>query len=534
VSAVSAPDTASEAPAALATDLEVGTMVGEYQIERKIGQGGFGEVYRAVHPLIGKSAAVKVLNREFSAKADMVSRFLAEARAVNQIRHKNIIDIFAFGALADGRQYYVMELLEGEPLDRYLRRRGALPLDEAIHLLRAVARALDAAHQKNIVHRDLKPENVFLTSSADGEVTPKLLDFGIAKVSDAASHKTQSGVAMGTAYYMSPEQCHGRPVDARADVYSFGCMVFEILVGRVPFDADSQMGVLIKHISEPAPRASQANATLPPEIDVPLLAMMAKDPAARPPSVGGALHALAIAAGQGNIADVSNVRLSGADSGPLTAISSRLGAADLHRSDPLAATVSLGSVSEPPTPSSAKKLGTAIATSADATPLPQPGSSRAWVWLVAVLVGAVAIGSVAFGLRARATEGKREALGATLPSAPTLQGSGAAGHAAAPPPTDTGRESVAPSTSAAPIEVHVPLVNAPKGATLWRAGALLGPADRGVTGRVGVREQLELRAPGYSTRPFEIEYGRDTQVDGSLKPLANAGPAATHKDLPKF
>src|SRR6185503_17958963 len=125
-------------------DLAPGHPVGEYRIETKLGEGGFGSVYRAVHPLIGKAAAIKVLNRQYSSNPKMVSRFIAEARAVNQIRNRNIIDIFSFGTLEDGRQYYVMELLEGATLDRYLKQHGRLSPEEAIPLLRQIAKALDA------------------------------------------------------------------------------------------------------------------------------------------------------------------------------------------------------------------------------------------------------------------------------------------------------------------------------------------------------------------------------------------------------
>ena len=167
----------------------------------------------------------------------MVSRFIAEARAVNQIRHRNIIDIFSFGQLDDGRQYYVMELLDGEPLDALIERDGRLPLAEAIPILRGIARALDAAHAKGIAHRDLKPENVFLGRDPTARVFPKLLDFGIAKLlapEDGPKHKTRTGTPIGTPYYMSPEQCRGRDVDHRTDIYSFGVLAYRMLTGVLP------------------------------------------------------------------------------------------------------------------------------------------------------------------------------------------------------------------------------------------------------------------------------------------------------------
>ena len=163
-------------------DLTPGQMVGEYRVERKIGEGGFGKVYAAVHPVIGKAAAVKILNPELAKNDEMVSRFVSEARAVNQIRHRTIIDIFAFGTLPGNLHYFVMELLEGATLDSYLKKQGPLSPELAFQILWPIGRALVAAHKAGITHRDLKPENVFLTFDQDGGIFPKLLDFGIAKL----------------------------------------------------------------------------------------------------------------------------------------------------------------------------------------------------------------------------------------------------------------------------------------------------------------------------------------------------------------
>src|SRR5688572_2966873 len=176
---MSTPTTHSDGsgPGTIDADLTHGQQVGEYVVEGKLGQGAFGTVFKATHPLIGKVVAIKVLARKFSVDPEMVSRFIAEARAVNQIRHRHIIDIFSFGQLDDGRQYYVMEYLDGEPLDAVIAREGRLSLSAAIPILRGIGRALDAAHAKGIAHRDLKAENVFLGRDPDGAVFPKLLDF---------------------------------------------------------------------------------------------------------------------------------------------------------------------------------------------------------------------------------------------------------------------------------------------------------------------------------------------------------------------
>ena len=273
--------------------LAAGTEVGEYRIEAPIGRGGFGMVYRAVHPLIGKQVAIKVLARRFSADDEIVSRFQAEAKAVNQIRHRNIIDIFSFGQLDDGRSYYVMELLDGQPLDRVLER-GPLPLAEAVPILLALARALDAAHAKGIAHRDLKPENVFLACDPDGATFPKLLDFGIAKLLAPevdVQHHTGTGVPMGTPSYMSPEQCRGRDVDHRTDIYSFGILTYRVLTGAFPFIGDFMELMMKQTGEEPAPPSSHV-PSLSRDVDEAIAWMMKKDRAERPPTLVDAVAAL--------------------------------------------------------------------------------------------------------------------------------------------------------------------------------------------------------------------------------------------------
>ncbi len=276
-------------------ELKPGDVVGEYRIEAKLGVGGFGTVYRAEHPVIGKKVAIKVLAREFSAKPEVSARFIDEARAANQIRHKGIIDIFAFGTLADGRHYFVMELLEGSSLEDHLRANGPMAPQEALTILRGVARAVDAAHASGIAHRDLKPDNVFHVRSEEG-VQTKLLDFGIAKLlGNRSGQKTQTGTPIGTPHYMSPEQARGVNVGTQTDVYSFGVMTYQMLTGVLPFEGDVVMDILVKHMSESPPPPSSKNASLAPALDVPILHMLSKEPDTRPPTLTAAVEELAAA-----------------------------------------------------------------------------------------------------------------------------------------------------------------------------------------------------------------------------------------------
>jgi serine/threonine protein kinase len=275
----------SSAPVADAGGLEPGFAIGEYRIEGRLGEGGMGAVYAARQPEIGARVAIKVLAAELSRDPRLVKRFVAAARAVNKIRHPNIIDIFAFGRLADGRHYFVMEQLEGETLAARLAR-GPLPVSDARRLLGQICEALAAAHAEQIVHRDLKPENVWIAVPRHGQPYAKLLDFGIAKLlgSREASGATDAGVAMGTPHFMSPEQCRGETVDHRTDVYALGVLLYFMWSGRLPFEGPTLGAVLSQQITA-TPQAPSAHRPVPPRLERLILRCLEKDPAARPQSV---------------------------------------------------------------------------------------------------------------------------------------------------------------------------------------------------------------------------------------------------------
>ena len=267
-------------------DLSIGTLVGEYEIERKIGAGGVGSVYLAKHPVIGKRVAVKVVSPVLAVDPVQVERFLLEARAVNEIGNRHIVDIFAFGRLPDGRPYLVMEYLEGEDLGSVLEKRRMVPIEELVPIVSQLAKGLGAAHSKGIIHRDLKPENIFLGRDDEGGLDLKLVDFGLAKLTDPSiqSRKTRTGTAMGTPQYMSPEQARGLDVDPRTDVYSLGVILYECLTGRLPFDGPSYLEVLYKHLAE-APVRPSTYVPMAPAVDALVMKCLEKDPAKRFPTV---------------------------------------------------------------------------------------------------------------------------------------------------------------------------------------------------------------------------------------------------------
>ena len=234
------------------TDPLIGRVLdGRYRIERSVGEGGMGIVYLATHVTLNKRMAVKVLRGEMARDQDVVQRFVQEAQASSAIGHPNIIDISDFGRLPDNAVYFVMEYLEGEPLtDRIARSRG-LSVREALPILEQIASALSSAHSSGIVHRDMKPDNIFLIQRGQTRDFVKVLDFGIAKVGGAASKLTKTGTVFGTPHYMSPEQAAGQTVDQRTDIYALGVIMYEMVTGKVPFDADTFMGILSKHMFEP-------------------------------------------------------------------------------------------------------------------------------------------------------------------------------------------------------------------------------------------------------------------------------------------
>ena len=242
------------------------TLAGRYLIQKKLGEGGMGAVYLATHNLLEKQVALKVLHGEFARKPDLVERFMQEARAASRIRHENVIDISDFGSTPDGLVFFAMELLKGHDLhEEVARARLAgqlLPWQRSKRIFLQICAALGAAHALGIIHRDLKPENIYLVEFLGEPDFVKLLDFGIAKLTEVPEGErklTRTGMLFGTPEYMSPEQARGDTVDHRVDVYAMGCILFQLVTGRVPFEAENFMSVLALHLTESAP-------VIPPEI----------------------------------------------------------------------------------------------------------------------------------------------------------------------------------------------------------------------------------------------------------------------------
>ena len=289
------------------------TTVGNYHLSTILGRGGMGTVYSGEHVYIGKKVAVKVLHPRFAKYEDAVKRFLREARSASSINHPNIVDVTDFGPTPDGGVYFVMEYLEGTSLEDLIEKKGALPLHRALNVSNQMALALAAAHEKGIIHRDLKPDNVMLIRKpgrrdlvrmltpdpGDGATTAKfviekedeydfvkILDFGIAKVlhhEESAPGQTLAGAVFGTPEYMSPEAARGAEVDHRADVYSCGVILFDMMTGRPPFEASAAAEVLAMQINKqpPSPREVAPHLEITEGAEHLVLKAMQKDPTRR-------------------------------------------------------------------------------------------------------------------------------------------------------------------------------------------------------------------------------------------------------------
>ena len=265
----------------MSSRLPDGHELGHYRILGRLGSGGMADVYRAEDLKLGREVALKVLPPEFGRNENAVSRFQSEVRSSASLNHRNIVTVFEVGE-HDGLHYYAMRLLSGGDL-RHRINAGMRP-DEALWVLREIADAFVQAHGRGFVHRDVTPGNIMF----DEQGHPVLTDFGIAKALQSSSRLTATGASMGTPRYMSPEQARGRPVDARADLYSLGVVLYEMLTGQPPFDAEEALALIFKHVTEPVPRLPESLAPYQNLVD----GLLAKDPDERIASAEALIDAI--------------------------------------------------------------------------------------------------------------------------------------------------------------------------------------------------------------------------------------------------
>ena len=465
-------------------------MLGQYRVTTTLGRGGMGVVYAAEHALLGRPAAIKVLLPELSQKQDVVTRFFNEARAATAIRHPGIVEIYDFGWTPDGAAFIVMEFLDGETLARRSAR-ARFRWPAVLAIARQIAGALGAAHAKGIVHRDLKPDNVFLVSDPEvpGGERIKLLDFGIAKLaveSTTTVSVTKTGAVIGTPTYMAPEQCRGVAVDHRADLYSLGCVMYELCCGRPPFVGEGSGDVLAAHIHLPVPAMPTAKSEIPRAVEALVLRLLAKAPGDRPQTAEDVIHAIDALGGE---------RTSGAT--PM----------------PRAASVA-------PSSSTTTLSGSAVMTAQH----PRTARLRWSVAAVSAGLAAITVVVVSLAMRRGGDAGTvQPAVTAAAPS-PTVAPRTEEPAPPAPPPSEP---AVAPSREpehveppapvpapppALPATVDITVESTPPGAEVVLAGSVLGTTPyRGQIPRSDRDVKLVVRAPGYLDRTIAVRASQAIQ-----------------------
>jgi serine/threonine protein kinase len=279
------------------------TLAGKYRVEERLSVGGMGTVYRGTHILMGKTVAIKVLRPSLAADETIVARFSREARAASKISHPHALSVTDFGEDEGGVVFLIMEFLNGRTLKEVIRKDGPLPLSRAVEIMRQVCSALDAAHAEGVVHRDLKSDNIMLINSSGADYA-KVLDFGIAKIQEPTGPDdaalTSPDLIIGTPQYMSPEQCsQSETIDSRTDIYSLGVILYEMLVGHVPFVGDSPTTVMLKHLQETAPSVLEERKDLPVGVETVVAKALAKNREDRYQSAGQMVEDLVIAEGTG-------------------------------------------------------------------------------------------------------------------------------------------------------------------------------------------------------------------------------------------
>jgi eukaryotic-like serine/threonine-protein kinase len=276
-------------------------LIEKYRIDERLSAGGMGTVYRGTHVLMDKTVAIKVLRPALAADEKIVARFSREARAASRISHPHALTVTDFGEAENGVVFLVMEYLDGKTLKEIIRQDGPMPLPRAVEIIRQVGGALEAAHAEGVVHRDLKSDNIMLLSSTSTDYA-KVLDFGIAKIKEQEGEYnpglTAPDLVIGTPQYMSPEQCSQSPdIDARSDLYSLGIILYEMLVGHVPFTGESPTAIMLKHLQEPAPSVLAERNDLPPAIGRVVARALEKRPEDRYQTADELIEDFTIAAG---------------------------------------------------------------------------------------------------------------------------------------------------------------------------------------------------------------------------------------------
>ncbi|HEX3696959.1 MAG TPA: serine/threonine-protein kinase [Polyangia bacterium] len=450
--------------------------LGNYRLIQRIGEGGMGAVYRAVHRKLDRTVAIKVLQRDLTNEPGFINRFFHEARAANTVRHPHVIEVYDF--VEAGRDiYFVMEYLRGEDLHDAIHRRDGTPMtiERAVSILEQVASGLHATHTREIIHRDIKPENIFLAEKIGVRDFVKIFDFGVAKLDRPDGRLTVEGAVLGTPEYMSPEQARGQPIDGRSDIYSLGCVAYEMFSRQHLFRGRTQVEILSAQIHQQPVPLRQLVPTIPAALDDAVLSALAKSPDARPQTALAFAELLTRAIGRG-LADSS--AFTGARRGPTR-----------------------------PTPTTGLLLRAS------------ENRSKAWRPVaLAAMAMTLLTGAMVLGKRGSVRDGVRG------PALPTTAIVPTAVPAAPQKPTGAG---------ALEALTTITLQSEPPGAdVITTEGQQLGVTPYRLMVRAGGEQQVRLQKSGY--RPIERRFGTrsDATIAVRLVPIAPENRGPHHRERP--
>ncbi|MBS1118616.1 MAG: protein kinase [Deltaproteobacteria bacterium] len=482
-----------------ADDALIGSVLGkDYVVLERIGAGGMAVVYLVEHQTLKKRFAAKVLSQALAANLEARARFTQEAHAASALDHDNIVDISDFGVTPDGRPYFVMELLRGRSLERRLAE-GPMTMEELVAVAVSVGRALSFAHAEGIVHRDIKPENVFLVQRSQGRWGVKVVDFGIAKA-PVNDRITKMGEVLGTPMYMSPEACRGDDVDHRADIYSFGILLYQMLCGRAPFEDGNLLRLLQMQLTEPLPPPRSVNPDLSPGLAAILECALEKEPSARYPDMESLLAAFAAELPPG--ADRLLVEMqTGVIAGRATPLPFPVVSAGDSR--PSLPRVQAVSGMQPTVQATATPTPTPTPTP-NPTPNPTPTRRRPLTFAIAAVAAVVAGGAIAAVVVLSWGDAPATPTAAASPAAATTGSAPAAGAPDAPKPSPP---------PPAPATVKLRVDSQPSGAVVKLDGRTLGETPfEGNLDKLDRIAHLVVTKPGHD----DIEREVNLEVGASL------------------
>jgi len=528
------------------SDVLIGQTVGNYLVTQKLGEGGMGSVYLAEHPTIGKKVALKVLHAEFASNPEVAERFFTEAKAVNAIGHPNIVDIVDYGVIQavggrDRMVYFIMEFLAGVTLSQVIRAEAPMPPERSLTIAMQVADALAASHKSGIVHRDLKPDNIILITRGRERDFVKLLDFGIAKLTGGdglSSHKTRTGLVLGTPAYMSPEQCEGKPnVDHRTDIYALGIVLYEMLVGRVPFIGEGYGDILVQHLTQ-RPVEPSRYRMMSPHVEQVVMKALEKRPEMRYPTMDEFMRAMSDPVGfveaHGGIAGFAQRQLM-PSSAPLPMVRLTPAPTGIGPSIP---TPMPGIMS--PVPGTLSPVPTTLGAATGQ--IASAGRSKAGFVIGGLIVVAAAAAGVFLVLNGKdktpADNGGGTASGSGSGSSGrgsdsvVTMGSGSAGSQAAvkppppPPPAPDAAVAVTPPPPPEPTNVTVTVTSEPPGAEIFVDNVDVGKqTNTSLSLPIHGTPQIRLKLKGYddfAIKPLQLDKDT-TEPLAKLKKTAIAG-----------